>query len=62
MENTQSLNYAYYCIFFEFFDCRETFVLGVAKLNQHRYLKDILTSKFESKDIVLWKRGFAFVP
>ena len=33
-------------------------VLGTDKVNQH---KGILTSKFESKDMLLWKRGSAFV-
>ena len=32
--------------------------LGAAKLNLH---KGILTSKFASKDMLLWKRGSAFV-
>ena len=33
-------------------------VVGTAKLNQH---EGILTLKFGSKDMLLWKRGFAFV-
>ena len=32
-----------------------------AKLNQHIYSKGILTSKFGSKDMLLWKRVSAFV-
>ena len=33
-------------------------ILGAAKLNQH---KGILTSKFGFKNMLLWKRGSAFV-
>ena len=33
-------------------------ILGVAKLNQH---KGILSSKIGTKDMLLWKRGSAFV-
>ena len=32
-------------------------IQGDAKINQH---KGILTSKFESKDMLFWKRGSAF--
>ena len=35
--------------------------MEAAKLNQHIYFKGILNSKFESKDILLWKRGYSFV-
>ena len=38
------------------------FIVWAAKLHQHIYFKSILTSKFESKDMLLWKRGFVFVP
>ena len=34
------------------------FIVQAAKLSQH---KGTLTSKFESKDMLLWKRGSAFV-
>ena len=66
MENSQSLEYVYYCVFFEFFDCegakyRETFHCMAEKLNQHVYYKSIMTSKFGSKNMVLWKRGSSFV-
>ena len=37
------------------------FIIWAAKLNQHVYYKDILTSKFGSKDMMLWKRGSSFV-
>ena len=37
------------------------FILWAAKLNQHVYYKGILTSEFESKDMVLWKRSSSFV-
>ena len=65
MENTQSLDYLYYCAFFEFFGCewdkyRKTFHC-TCKLNQHICFKGILTSKFGPKDMLVWKRGSAFV-
>ena len=63
MENTQTLDYVYYCVSFEF--------LTVNELSTRRYLivrdaninqcKGILTSEFGSKDILLWKRGSIFV-
>ena len=37
------------------------FIIQAVKLNQYIYFKGILTSKFGSKDILLWKRGSAFV-
>ena len=37
------------------------FIVWAAKLNQYVYYKGILTSKFESKDVLLWKTGFSFV-
>ena len=37
------------------------FIVEAAKLNQHIYFKGILTSKFGSKAMLLWKRGSAFV-
>ena len=33
---TESLEYVYYYVLFEFFDCREIFDSGAAKLNQHK--------------------------
>lgn len=36
-------------------------ILGVAKLNQHIYFKGVLTSKFDSKDMLLWKIGSTFI-
>ena len=38
------------------------FIVWAAKQNQHTYFKGILTSKFESKDMLPWKRDSAFVP
>ena len=66
MENKQSLDYAYYCVFFKLFDCKELsterqFFVWADKLNQHICSKVILTSKFRSKDMLLWKRSSAFV-
>ena len=37
------------------------FILWDAKLNQHICFKGILTSKFVSKNMLIWKRGSAFV-
>ena len=37
------------------------FIVQTAMLNQHIYFKGFLTSKFESKDMLIWKRGSAFV-
>ena len=34
------------------------FIVWAAKLNQHVYYKSIMTSKFGSKDMLLWKRGY----
>ena len=36
-------------------------IVQAAKLNQYIYFKGILTSKFESKGVLLWKKGSAFV-
>ena len=36
-------------------------IVWAAKPNQHVYYKVIMTSKFVSKDMVLWKRGSSFV-
>ena len=44
-----------------FLNTERHLILGAAKLNQHIYFKDILTSKFDSKDMLLLKRDFAFV-
>lgn len=37
------------------------FIVWGAKLNQHIYYKGIMTSKFGSKDMLLWKRGSSLV-
>ena len=37
------------------------FIVWAAKLNQPIYFKSILTPKFGSKYLLLWKRGAAFV-
>ena len=59
MENAQRVWIMYIIVFsFNFLDCRETFYSEAVKVNQH---KGILTSKFGSKDMLLWKRGSAFV-
>ena len=59
MENTQRVWIMFIIVFsINFLTTERHLILGDAKLNQH---KDILTSKFESKDMLLWKRGSAFV-
>ena len=37
------------------------FLVWAVKLNQHVYYKGIMTSKFGSKDMLLWKRGSSLV-
>ena len=37
------------------------FIVLAAKLNQHVYYKGIMTSKFGSKDMLLWKKKGSFV-
>ena len=37
-------------------------VIKAAILNKRAYFKNILTSKFKSIDMLLWRKGFAFVP
>ena len=59
---TESLNYVYYCVFFNFLTVKELsteriFIVCADKLIQHIYYKGMLTSKVESKDMILWKRG-----
>ena len=66
MENTQNLDYVYYCVFFEFLTVKELsterhFIVWDVKLYQHKYYKGIMTSKFGSKDTLLWKRGSSLV-
>ena len=36
-------------------------IINTAGLNQSIYFKNILTSKFKSKDMLIWGRGYAFV-
>ena len=36
-------------------------IINVAGFIQHIYFENALTSKFKSKDMLLWRRGFAFV-
>ena len=59
MDYPQSLDYAYHCVFF--LSTERHSILWAAKLTQHIYFKDILTSKFGSKDLLLWKKGYSFV-
>lgn len=37
-------------------------IVEVPELNQPKYLKNVLTSKYMSKVVLLWKRDYAFVP
>ena len=37
------------------------FIVWADKLNHHIYFKGILTSEFGSKDMLIWKRGSAFL-
>ena len=63
MENSQRVWIMYSIMFsLNFLTVKELsterhFIVWAAKLNQHLYYNDILTSKFKSKDMVLWKRG-----
>ena len=36
-------------------------IINAAGLIQYLYFKNALILKFKSKDILLWRRGFAFV-
>ena len=36
-------------------------IINAAELIQHIYLENILTSKFKSRGMLHWRRGFAFV-
>ena len=36
-------------------------IINAAGLIQHIYFENALTSKFKSRDLLLWRRGFAFV-
>ena len=59
MENIQRVWIMYIIVFsLNFLTAERHLILGTAKLNQHTYFKDFLTSKFGSKDMLLWKRDF----
>ena len=36
-------------------------IINAAELIQHIYFENALTSKLKSKNMLLWRRGFAFV-
>ena len=62
MEYTHRVWIMYIIVFsLNFLTAERHLILGAAKLNQHIYFKGILTLKFESKDMLLWKRDSAFV-
>ena len=65
-DNSESELFVLLCFIWTFLTANELtaeehLILGAAKLNQYMYFKGILTSKFASKDMLLWKRGSAFV-
>ena len=62
MESSQSLDSVYYvfssnCLTLKELSIERSFIVWAAQLNQHVYYKGIMTSKFGSKDMMLWKRG-----
>ena len=66
MENSQIVWIMYIVFSLNFLTVKELstekhFIVWAAKLNQHRYFKGIMTLKFGSKDMLLWKRGSSFV-
>ena len=67
MENTQRVWIMHIIVFsFNFLTVKELsterhFIVWAIKLNHQVYYKGILTSKFGSKDMLLWKRSFSFV-
>ena len=66
MENSQRVWILYIVFSLNFLTVKELntekhSIVWSAKLNQHISSKDIMTSKFGSEDMVLWKRGSSFV-
>ena len=61
MENTQRVWIIHVIIFSFNLTAERHLFLGAAKINRHIYFKGILSSKFEFKDRLLWKKGSAFV-
>ena len=67
MESTQRIWTMYTIVFsLNFLIVKELsterhFIVWAAKTNQHVYYKGILTSEFESMDMLLWKIGSSFV-
>ena len=63
MENTQRVWIMYIIVLSSnFLTAKELsterhFIVWAAKANKHVYYKGIMTSKFRSKDMLLWKRG-----
>ena len=64
---TENLDTVGYCVVFDGFLAEERtvakrhLIINAAGLIQHIYFENALTSKFRSKDTLLWRRGFAFV-
>ena len=66
MENSQRVWIMYIVFSLKFLTVKELnterhFIVWAAKLIQHICSKGILTSGFRSKNMMLWKRGSAFV-
>ena len=65
---TKSLDTVCYCVVFTHLlpeegvkAAKRHVITNAAGLIQHTYFENALTSKFKSKDMLLWRRGFAFV-
>ena len=66
MENSQRVWILYIVFSLKFLTVKELsterhLIIWAAKLNQNGYHKGTITSKFGSKDMMLWKRGSSFV-
>ena len=68
MENTQRILILYIMLSLNCLNAEEGataakryLFINAAELIQDRYFENILTSKFGSKDMILWKEGSSFV-
>ena len=67
MEHTQRVWIMYIIVFYYYLTVKELsterhFIIWAVKINQHICSKGIMTSKFVSKDVLLWKRGLLLFP
>ena len=67
MENSQRVWIMFIAFSLNFLTVKELsterhFIVWAAKLNQHVYYKGIITSKFGSKDMLLWKEVLLLFP